>query len=366
LALLGGLHFEASVSASQAYGAAALALVFNAFVWGLAWWPFRLLDERGLHPLWASCLISAFCGLVVVATRGGSLAAPQGHRAGLLALALACGVINAAFNWGITVGEVVRVVLLFYLMPVWSLIAARLLLKERIQPRGVLQIVVALIGAILVLMKPGPEAQLAEESESPWSVAQESLSTGHDWLASEGGWFGSVGDWLNTPGDWFGSIGDWLNTPGDWFGSNGDCLGLIGGVAFALTNVLLRRHRDAPPASRALAMFAGGAIVPALVALHPLSPVTHLPAGSWHWAGPLLVLALAFLAANLALQFGAARLPARLTALIMLSELVFAVGSAIWLGNETLTIVTVLGASLILAATLWGLLDVRRHSLGSM
>jgi drug/metabolite transporter (DMT)-like permease len=237
-------------------------------------------------------------------------------------------------------------------MPVWSLIAARLLLKEKIQPRGVLQIVVALIGAILVLMKPGPEAQLAEESESQWSVAQESLSTGHDWLASEGDWFGSIRDWLNTPGDWFGSLGDWL--------------GLIGGVAFALTNVLLRRHRDAPAASRALAMFAGGAVVPALIALHPLSPVTHLPAGSWHWAGPLLALALAFLAANLALQFGAARLPARLTALIMLSELVFAVGSAIWLGNETLTIVTVLGASLILAATLWGLLDVRRQALGSM
>jgi len=337
-----------SLSASQAPGAAALALVFNAFVWGLSWWPFRLLDERGLHPLWASCLISALCGLVVMVTRWGNLSPTPGHRAGLFALAVACGFTNAAFNWGITVGEVVRVVLLFYLMPIWSLIAARLLLKERIQPRGVLQIALALCGAMLVLAKPEQEAQSAQEVETRWSVAQVPLDTGHHWLNTQRSWFEGLGNWMYPPGVWFGNLGDWL--------------GLVGGVAFALTNVLLRRHREAPPASRALAMFAGGAIVPALIALLPLSPVTHLPAASWHWGGPLLALALAFLAANLALQFGAARLPARLTALIMLSELVFAVGSAIWIGNETLTAVTVLGASLIVAATLWGLVDVRKHA----
>lgn len=306
------------------FAAASLALVFNAFVWGLSWWPFRLLDERGLHPLWASCLISALCALAVLAAHRGVPQLPAEHRGGLLALGLACGATNAAFNWGITIGEVVRVVLLFYLMPVWSLLAARFLLHEPIHPRGILQMLLALIGALLVLWKPDP---LAQPSGGPVG-GPDMVDVGH-----------------------FAGI-DWLRDPADW-------LGLIGGVAFALTNVLLRRHREAPSASRAMAMFAGGALVPAVIALQPLHAVADVPTLSWHWGAPLLALALAFLAANLALQSGAARLPARLTALIMLSELVFAVGSAVWIGDETLRMITVLGASMILAATLWGLVDVQ-------
>src|SRR5687768_12958001 len=31
-----------------------LALVINAFVWGVSWWPLRQLQSHGLHPLWAT------------------------------------------------------------------------------------------------------------------------------------------------------------------------------------------------------------------------------------------------------------------------------------------------------------------------
>ena len=34
-----------------------LALLFNAFVWGVSWWPFRFLHQHGLHPLWATALM---------------------------------------------------------------------------------------------------------------------------------------------------------------------------------------------------------------------------------------------------------------------------------------------------------------------
>ena len=30
---------------------AALALTFNAFTWGVSWWPFRQMQGLGLHPL---------------------------------------------------------------------------------------------------------------------------------------------------------------------------------------------------------------------------------------------------------------------------------------------------------------------------
>ena len=36
---------------------AAAALVFNALVWGLSWWPLRQLQGYGLHPLWTTALV---------------------------------------------------------------------------------------------------------------------------------------------------------------------------------------------------------------------------------------------------------------------------------------------------------------------
>ena len=39
---------------------AALALTFNALVWGVSWWPFRELQGHGLHPLWATALVYLF------------------------------------------------------------------------------------------------------------------------------------------------------------------------------------------------------------------------------------------------------------------------------------------------------------------
>jgi drug/metabolite transporter (DMT)-like permease len=226
---------------------------------------------------------------------------------GLWALMLASGATNACFNWGVTVGEVVRVVLLFYLMPVWSLIGARWLLGEAISVNGLVQVLCAIAGASLVLWRPGMGLPLPSQ------------------------------------------LGDWL--------------GLLGGMGFAFTNLLLKKHAASATAARALAMFLGGALLPAALALGlaPFGLVAGIPAFSWTWMLPLAMLTLAFVAANMALQFGAARLPARITALVMLSELVFAVLSAIALGGETLGLLTVIGALLILGATLWGLFDVKRE-----
>ena len=46
---------------------AAGALVINAFVWGLSWWPLRELQALGLHPLWATALMYfvVFSGLLL-------------------------------------------------------------------------------------------------------------------------------------------------------------------------------------------------------------------------------------------------------------------------------------------------------------
>ncbi|MEO5671916.1 MAG: DMT family transporter, partial [Ramlibacter sp.] len=134
-----------------------------------------------------------------------------------------------------------------------------------------------------------------------------------------------------------------------------DWLALAGGLSFALTNILLRKLRDAPPASRILAMFGGGAVLATLAAFAgmALGSVNALPAPQLAWAGVGLALSLGFLVSNVALQYGASRLNAHAGALIMLSEVVFASLSSVWLGAAELTARTLAGGALIMAAALW-------------
>jgi len=76
---------------------------------------------------------------------------------------------------------------------------------------------------------------------------------------------------------------------------------------------------------------------------------THLPPDLTWW--PYAVgLGLTFLFSNLALQYGAARLSAHTTALVMLSEVVFAALSSVALGVSELTTRTLIGGGLIVLA----------------
>ena len=125
-------------------------LVFNAFTWGVSWWPFRALQGQGLHPLWLTALAFWAAVAVLLASRPGALATLWRTRS-LWVLVAAAGTTNACFNWAVTIGDVVRVVLLFYLMPLWAVLLARGLLGERISARGGLRVGLALLGAVVVL-----------------------------------------------------------------------------------------------------------------------------------------------------------------------------------------------------------------------
>ncbi|OGB04336.1 MAG: hypothetical protein A3E25_21610 [Burkholderiales bacterium RIFCSPHIGHO2_12_FULL_69_20] len=280
---------------------AALALVFNAFTWGVSWWPFRQMNALGLHPLWLTGLsYSVAVGLLVAlrpAALGMVLRTPV-----LWVLMLAAGLTNACFNWAVSIGDVVRVVLLFYLMPLWTVLLSHWLLGERISVRGAFRVALALGGAVVVL-----------------------------WPAGGSGWAA-----LPLP----------RSLP--------DALGLLGGFSFALNNVMLRREAHRPESARALAMFGGGALVSlglaaVLTQAGVAAPPPPLAAG---WLLAALGLALWFLAANLTLQYGAARLPANTTSVIMISEVFFASASALALGAGTLGGREALGALMILGGAL--------------
>ncbi|MDX1669794.1 MAG: DMT family transporter [Limnobacter sp.] len=284
-----------------------LALILNALVWGTSWWPLREMQSDGLHPLWASAGTYLLGSVVIIALQPGVLKEFITHRP-LWLLALAAGATMCGFNWGVTIAEVIRVVLLFYLMPIWALLFARFILNEPLSWQSVGRVVMALVGAILVL---SPEGEIG----------------------------------LPRPSN----LGEWL--------------GLFGGACFALNNVMLRHQQARSEQARLFAMFVGGIFIPVLLALFLDSigsNLVPLPTGiSGYGLVVLLVFSGLLVAANYGLQYGAARLSASVTAVVMLSEVVFATLSAILLTEETLTWQTGGGGALILAAAALSALDPR-------
>ena len=117
---------------------------------------------------------------------------------------------------------------------------------------------------------------------------------------------------------------------------------------------MLRREAHRPEAARALAMFLGGAAVATVLALllSAQGSVPLPPAPAPGWMIGALAMGAAFLVGNIALQYGAARLPANVTAVVMISEVLFASVSALLLGAGTLTVTMLLGGALIVGATL--------------
>ena len=110
-------------------------------------------------------------------------------------------------------------------------------------------------------------------------------------------------------------------------------------------------------------MFVGGAVVAGALAAamsvgRRLVPrAVPWPAGATQWALPALGLAFAFMASNLCLQFGAARLPAAATTVVMPCEVLFAALTAVWWGGATLHPSVLVGGALILLATLSSVLE---------
>jgi drug/metabolite transporter (DMT)-like permease len=317
------------------------ALVFNAFVWGVSWLPYKWLESQGLSILWATALayILATAALAlarpasfmrVVGFKPSTLSTPHLAQTGLSlgqglwVMGLFYGLTNTCFNWALALGDVVRVVLLFYLMPVWSAIFARLILQEKLSGEGLARLILALIGAAVVL---GWDAMQSNVGEGVSATAQ-AAQAGRQLLA--------------------------------------DLLSIAGGLFFGLANVYLRKFESATAYERTLTMYLGSGVVPlgvlSLMALINLvvfqnsmqfpSLSSPLQAAPQAWlVVPLLALGLGL--ANYSLQYGGSRLPTQVTSLIMLSEIVFAAVSAAWFAGKVLTTAEWIGGSMIVLAAIW-------------
>jgi drug/metabolite transporter (DMT)-like permease len=276
-----------------------LSLLFSATLWGVLWYPLRLLEAQGLAGLWLVLLIygsALFIGILFFIARRYRFQPSWS----LFLLACASGWCNTAFILAILEGNVVRVLLLFYLSPLWTVLLGVLLLNEKLSRFSRLTLLSAMCGALIMLW----DAEIG----MPW------------------------------PKDW----SDWL--------------AISSGMAFALSNVLVRRLQGVMIWVKSVSAWAGVFMVAGILLLlqHQSLPVVGVNVLFY----TLLLGGAAFVLMTLALTYGVTHMPAHRSAIILLFELVAGAVSAQILTDEVVQINEWIGGVLIVLAA-W--FEAHRH-----
>jgi drug/metabolite transporter (DMT)-like permease len=274
-------------------GAAVAALFAGATVWGLIWYPYRLIEAAGVSGAMATALTYAVALVLGLILFPGKL---RGVRVDgwLVAIALSAAGCNLGYVLGTVHGEVMRVLLLFYLAPLWTVLLARLLLGERLTRAGAMLVGLSLTGAAVMLWRP--------DLGAPWPAQ------GAEWI------------------------------------------GLAAGFLFALSNVLIRRAHHYTIEIKSMAVFVGVVVVGlGYVALAEPVAVPDVGANIWLLMAAIGVVLLAI---NVVVQYGLTRIAAGRAIVILLSELVVAALGSWWLAGEMMSPREWLGGALIVAASL--------------
>ncbi|MEZ5616311.1 MAG: DMT family transporter [Rhodocyclaceae bacterium] len=272
---------------------ALVALLAGATIWGLIWHPYRALEGMGVSAVLGATLtyfVSFLLGLVLLRRR------LAGFRPGwmLALIGLVAGGCNLGYVLATVHGEIMRVLLLFYLAPLWTVLLARLLLGEKVSLPGTAVIGLSLAGAVVMLWQPSLGLPLPQN--------------GAEWI------------------------------------------GLAAGFLFAFANVLIRKAKALSIEVKSMAVFAGVVVVGLVVLPFEPGAVALPPVAGWLLVG---VIGLVLLATNLFVQYGLTHTPANRAIVIFLFELVVAALSSWLLADEAMTLKEWLGGAMIVAASLF-------------
>lgn len=272
-------------------------LLTGATVWGLVWYPFRLLNEMGVNGVATTTivfLIALTLGAIVYWRAWCNIDA---RAIPLIWVGLAAGWTNLAYVVAVIHGEVLRVMLLFYLAPLWTVFLARIFLGERLTKVSLGVMVLALGGALVMLWR--------FEQGNPWP------KNGAEWIA------------------------------------------ISAGFAFALTNVLTRRASQATVELKAFAVWSGVIAVSLLWALFEAprwQNLPQLPLAGFAW---LFLIGAGIFLATIAMQYGLSHTPANRAIVILLFELVVVAITSYYWANELLSIREWFGGMMIVAASVF-------------
>lgn len=287
---------------------AVFGLLFGACFWGVVWYPYRLMQEAGVSGVassFYSYMIASVIACIIFAKHWrGLLAQPKS----IIWLGVIAGWTNLAYVLAVIDGHVMRVILLFYLSPLWTLILAHFWLHERTNLKGVIVIFIALLGASIMLYDPS--------GNSGWLPIPRSQS---DWLA------------------------------------------LSSGIGFALANVITRKSSHLSIVAKSFAVWFG-VVVMALICMLFLGDA--FPSPSFFTANSWLILALISLVlvmGTLLVQYGVTQMTATSASVIFLFELVVAAIASYYLAGEVMALNEWIGGVLIVAAAFFAATSEQAH-----
>lgn len=288
--ILRKLYGKPSMLSNQAPARApVVALLLGAGMWGVIWYPMRLLEANGLNGIWLTLILYAAALLASLPRTAGCLREFVREHATLVPLAFAGGWTNIAFVLAILDGNVMRVLLLFYLAPVWTVILGWFLLRERVSRRTLVILGLAMSGALILLWNP----------------------------------------LIGVP---------WPQTQSDW-------LALSAGMAFAASNVLVRKGQGASIGAKGLSVWVGVTILCLVIVTGFKIPVPEVTVAVM---GAAVALGIGgILVMTLLVQYGVTHMPVHRSAVILLFELVAGAVSQQLLTDEIMTSVDWTGGALI-------------------
>jgi drug/metabolite transporter (DMT)-like permease len=131
-------------------GLAKLSCIYSGLVFGIYWFPLRELQQAGLGNSWAILMFTAgpvlfLLPLLIVRLR--AIISSSGRFHLICGL---CGVAYVMYGSAFLYTEVVRVIVMFYLMPIWGFLVARIFIGEKITPVRWLSMTLGVLGLVTI------------------------------------------------------------------------------------------------------------------------------------------------------------------------------------------------------------------------
>lgn len=276
-----------------------VALLFGSFIWGLVWYPIRILEQAGVSGEVTTTItyfIALLIGLVLFRKHIRYNTIFNGNAHLLFWICFFAGWANIAYILAVIFGEIVRVLLLFYLAPLWTIFFARFLLNEQLSVQGYAVMLLSVMGAVVMLWQP--------ETQVPLPV----------------------------------TFGDWM--------------GLLGGIMFALVNVLIRKDQSHTIQLKSVAIWLGATFVGLGCSLILASSLVIFEITFQIWLILFAVGVLMFIL-SIVIQYGLTYVAANRAIIFLMFELVIAAIAAFILANEVPTWRELIGGCMIISASLF-------------
>jgi drug/metabolite transporter (DMT)-like permease len=273
-------------------------LLFSASMWGLSSLPLKAFAAHGLSGPLLAGVAFGLAGLVSLPLLLREYRQWRHSLGWLVLLAVVGGWGNTAYVTALVMGDVVRVMLLFYLLPAWSVLGGWLFLGEQVSRRRGGAVTLALAGAFLVV---GGVAAFS----TPFSMA--------------------------------------------------DAMAVSAGMGFAGNNIIARHAQGIPTASKTVVLFLGCAITALPLALWvdgsmSATVLTSLTPAVLAWLVAYAVGWLGLITATW--QWSVTRMEAGRAGVISIAELVVALLAATLVVGERMTLLECVGGVMIAVAAI--------------